>query len=578
MTAALKVLLVEDNRGDVDLISELLARDAFTLLDISSVDRLEQALECVAADGFDIVLLDLGLPDSFGLDTLRAMRRQAAKLPIIVLTGNNDERTGLAAIREGAQDFLVKGEIDTNLLSRSIKYAVQRSQAENAVKELNDTLEERIAERTAQLTLANEALKVEIAERTRAEEALQQAKETAEAATGAKSQFLANMSHELRTPMTGILGMLDLIVSDELGVQQRQYLETAQASARSMVRILNDILDLTKIEMGKFSVEERPFLLRECVENAYNVLLPIARSKGLALTFSLGDDVPPALEGDQTRLTQVLTNLVGNAVKFTDVGEVAIRVSSGGARPGGKFAVTFGVSDTGIGIPEGKQDLLFKVFSQVDQSHSRNYGGTGLGLAISKEIVERMGGELKFTSAVGKGSTFFCTVCLGEASLPPRTAYQPGRACLASDILGKSDTRRPRLLIAEDDQTIRMVLGGMLERSRFEAEFAENGQAVVEKWQQGSFDLILMDVQMPGMNGFQATAAIRGEEHTRGGHIPILAMTAHALKEDKDRCLEAGMDGYISKPIDFKECLQLIRASLAATGGGLDARVELRHH
>jgi len=388
------------------------------------------------------------------------------------------------------------------------------------------------------------------------------AKEAAEAATGAKSQFLANMSHELRTPMTGILGMLDLVLLDPLAPEQRHYIETAQTSARALVRILNDILDLTKVEKGKFSVEEMPFLLRECVESAYNVLLPLAKSKGLKLDFTIADEVPEALVGDQTRLTQVLTNLVGNAVKFTDQGEVAICVSSGGRVPGGKLEINFSVADTGIGIAESKKDLLFRVFSQVDQSHSRSYGGTGLGLAISKEIVEHMGGRISFTSEEGRGSTFFCTVQLGVGKLERPGFALPERAPAALGSSPAAERPMPRLLVAEDDQTIRQVLGGMLQRSKFEIVFAENGQAVLESWQQGEFDLILMDVQMPGMNGFEATAAIRERERSVGGHIPIIAMTAHALKEDKERCLESGMDGYISKPIDFRACLELIRASL----------------
>ncbi|MBK5275184.1 MAG: response regulator [Desulfuromonadales bacterium] len=391
---------------------------------------------------------------------------------------------------------------------------------------------------------------------------LQQEKELAEATTRGKSQFLANMSHELRTPMTGVLGMLDLVLLGNLEAEQRKFIDAAHTSAHSLVLILNDILDMTKIEMGKFSIEAKPFSVRKCVESTFNILFPAAESKGIGLEFTVADDVPETLIGDQTRLNQVLTNLAGNAVKFTEMGKVVICVAAGGSAPGGKREVTFTVTDTGIGIPDDKRDLLFRIFSQVDESHSRIYGGTGLGLAISKEIVESMGGTISFTSEEGKGSVFSCTIPFGEGEAENSAVFAPGKTATADDASRAEETKKARLLVAEDDHTIRQVLGTMLQMSGYETDFAENGQSAVEMWEDGKYDLILMDVQMPRMNGFEATVAIREKERTRGGHIPIVAMTAHALKKDEENCFDAGMDAYISKPIDFATTLQVIREIL----------------
>jgi len=375
----------------------------------------------------------------------------------------------------------------------------------------------------------------------------------AKAAAAAKSQFLANMSHELRTPMTGVLGMLDLVLLGNLEAEQREFIEISRRSAFALVRILNDILDLTRIEAGKLSIEEKPFSVRKCVDNTCNILFPIVKGKGIDLYCTVANDVPETLVGDQARINQVLTNLAGNAVKFTQKGKVDLRVTLDRKRE-----VTFTISDSGIGIPDDKKNLLFHAFSQADDSHSRSYGGAGLGLVISKEIVERMGGTIIFTSEEGVGSTFTFTLPLSEAPRENKAQLATKPQPTETTSTASAGERIQRILLAEDDPTIRQVLGGMLKLSNYHLDFAEDGQKAIEMWEQGGYDLVLMDVQMPLLNGFEATSVIRDQEQAKGGHTPIVAMTAHAGKEDQERCLAAGMDAYIAKPIDFKKTLQLI--------------------
>jgi two-component system CheB/CheR fusion protein len=401
-------------------------------------------------------------------------------------------------------------------------------------------------------------------ERKQAEDDLKIAREAAEAASRAKSQFLANMSHELRTPMTGVLGMLQFTLKTPLDAQQQDFVETAHKSARTLLRILNDILDLSKVEAGKLSIEAKPFTLHDGVTGAIDILIPEARRKGLELNYTMADDLPKTVVGDQVRLLQVLTNLCGNAVKFTEQGKVEVRVTAGGETAEGKREITFTVRDTGIGIPDDKKELIFDSFNQADISHARRFGGTGLGLAISRELVERMGGTITCASEEGKGSTFSFTIPLGVALTESETVSMPvappPAACAP---VSSSEKSKARLLLAEDDPITRQVIGLMLKHSNFDHDIAENGLRAVEMWEKGNYDLVLMDVQMPGQDGFAATGDIREKELERGGHTLILAMTAHAFPEDEKRCLAAGMDAYIPKPIDLQKCIAMIEELIA---------------
>jgi CheY-like chemotaxis protein len=343
----------------------------------------------------------------------------------------------------------------------------------------------------------------------------------------------------------------------------------AQRSAASLLGLLNDVLDLTKVEAGMLTLEKMPFNLSSCVRGTIDILLPEARRKGLDLTCACEGTLPETAVGDQLRLRQILTNLLGNAVKFTHSGKVELIVRGGDCMSDGRREVTFVVADTGIGIPEDKGQILFKPFTQADESHTRRYGGTGLGLAICRELVERMGGSIGFTSKEGVGTVFTCIVPLGESpsedtgSLP--LPLQPEDAAAAMPHLGGE---RPRLLVAEDDPVIGHLLVKSLRKLNFRVDNVQDGMQVVEEWLRAEYDLVLMDIQMPRMDGFQATGAIRERERAAGkeGRTIIIAMTAHALKEDEERCLAAGMDAYISKPINLRESIELIKRLLAGKG------------
>jgi len=479
-----------------------------------------------------------------------------------VFAGSAKETCEIELLKEGVSTFYVQleGVIDSS--EESCRIALIDITASNQAQEALRLL--RKTEETHRLAMeAEEALRLA----REAAEMLRLTKESAEAAARAKSQFFANMSHELRTPMSGILGMLQLALEEDLTPVLRGYLETTISSARSLIRIINDILDMSKIEASKLTIEDKPFSPHECISEAVDIITPEVRRKGLEIVISVSEEVPETLLGDYARLRQVLINLIGNAVKFTDEGKVVVHITAGKTDSGGKREFTFTVTDTGIGIPDDKKDLLFQPFSQVDASYSRKFGGTGLGLALCKEIVELMGGTISFESKEGMGSSFTFTIPLGEAkSVNIPTAVEP----LASESIPCDPKREKqhRLLLAEDDPTIRTILELMFKRSNYTLDVAEDGQEAVEMWERGEYDLVLMDIQMPRLNGFEATRSIREKEQKRGGHTPIVAMTAHAQKEDELRCLSAGMDAYISKPIDFKECLQMIGQTIREKSSG----------
>ena len=385
---------------------------------------------------------------------------------------------------------------------------------------------------------------------------LEQSKEAAEAGSRAKSEFLANMSHEIRTPMNGITGMTELALGTDLTAEQSEYLNTVKISADSLLTVVNDILDFSKIEAGKLDLETVLFPLRQRIEDTVKLVAVPARQKGLKVHCSIGPDVPEFVVGDPIRLGQILLNLAGNAIKFTEHGEVSVEVSVLAA---GKeeVAIEFAVRDTGIGIPLNKQQSIFEAFSQADGSMTRRFGGTGLGLTISARLVAMMGGAIWIESLEGKGSCFRFTAHMlaGDPGVSASTT-----APFASPAMVAHTPRALRILVAEDNAVNQRLAVCLLQKHGHRVTVAGNGREAMEALDRDRFDAVLMDIQMPEMSGFEATAAIRRTERGTNRHIPIIAMTAHAMKSDREQCLECGMDAYLSKPIRPQELLEALES------------------
>ncbi len=631
MSTKIKILLIEDNPADVGLVTIYMEEAFPNKYSLVKADYLSEGLKHLTTQVFDVVLCDLALPDSYGMETFEKAMAASHGIPIILLTGHGDESFAINAVSQGAADFLNKNQLDSNLLRRAIMYGIERNNLSKQLLIHTKNLEESerkyrtlfeesndpiyissyggrfldfnkaaaelfgyTREEFAKLSLSDlyyypeeknhikEALRKkgrltdyevvlqkkdgtpvicqitasphknendelqsrgiirDVTAQKKVEE-LRRAKEVAEQTSLARQEFLSVMSHEIRTPLNTIFFTAHLLQEESPTEKQKEHLDLLQFSANNLLSLINNILDFSKIESGKIKLESINFNFHDLINRITESFSHNVNEKQLKLNVDMENKIPAVLKGDPTRLTQVLNNLLHNAIKFTNEGQVSLHIEKLSGK-NNEVELLFEISDTGIGIESERMEEIFDSFTQARPSITRQFGGTGLGLTICKKLVKIMGGDIKVESELGKGSSFFF-------NLPLQVGAED--KINIPDITRESNSvlKGIKILLTEDNLTNRMLAEKFLKRWGAQVESAGNGEEAIEQLKDKKFDLVLMDIQMPVMDGYEANARIRKMGFTHED-LPVIALTAFAMEGDKIKAYESGMDDYITKPID----------------------------
>jgi signal transduction histidine kinase/HPt (histidine-containing phosphotransfer) domain-containing protein len=585
------ILAIDDKSDNLVTISALLKMDSTVQTAQSGQEGIAKAKATLP----DVILLGIIMPGMDGYEVCRKLRadRATQHIPIIMLTAlETDAPNRIKGLRAGADAFLAK-PVEEGELCAQINVMLRIRRAENLLLQERDALDQLVRARTTELEEANRELHAELVQRKHAEERLEQAKgeleETnkqlvestarandwaaqAESANVAKNHFLANVSHEIRTPMNGIIGFADLLAEEELTTEQRESVVIIRKCAHDLLKVISDVLDISKVEAGRFDIETINCSLGELLHSV--ALLTGTKAEERGLDFSIipaAQELPARIVTDPACLRQCLLNLVGNALKFTEEGHIHLRVS---LRPINEQSfICFAVEDTGIGIGPDQQRAIFESFTQADGSNTRKYGGMGLGLTITRQLAELLGGELTVTSEIGQGSIFTLTIPAGlditqEQSLDMDSL--PEQSNQNSDSLAQTRFSG-HILVAEDVDTNQKVIKRLLEKKGVTVTIVKNGQEAVTAVLAQSFDLILMDIQMPIMNGYEATRTLREKEIT----TPIVALTANAMKGDDQKCLNAGCDDYLSKPINNGKLAHVLEEYLSPVNEEIQGKSDI---